>query len=165
MQEDRAECGKINEHLFIKVTLYLHFSFRKKNLNKARYSIYGNLLPVFRTEGSSLDLRRNKTTNSSTSTDPFSAATKSLVLCISQFHLRPAPSPPRTTAGHLLTLSVPGVGHLQILGCPGRTLSFWHARDFLSQYNRILLEILLDFIGKTSRLAHLPRTGKNWRTL
>ena len=80
-------------------------------------------------------LRRNKANNSSTSTDPFSAATKTLVLCISQFQLRPAqpsPSPPRTTAGHLLVLSVPGVGHLQIWGCPGTghlpTLSFWHAR-------------------------------------
>ena len=71
----------------------------------------------------------------------------------------------RATAGHLFALLVPGVGHLQILGCSGRTLSFWRARGFLSEYNRILLEILLDFIGKTSRLAHLSRTGKNWRTL
>ena len=44
-------------------------------------------------------------------------------LCISQFQLRP-PSPPalfpfRATAGHLPALSVPGVGHLQILHCPG----------------------------------------------
>ena len=29
------------------------------------------------------------------------------------------PPPPRATAGHLPTLSVPGVGHLQILHCPG----------------------------------------------
>ena len=37
-------------------------------------------------------------------------------LCISQFHLRPAPPPPpppRATAGHLPAMSVPGVGHLQ----------------------------------------------------
>ena len=77
----------------------------------------------------------------------------------------PPPPPPRATAGHLFALLVPGVGHLQILGCSGRTLSFWRARGFLSEYNRIFLEILLDFIGKTSRLAHLSRTGKNWRTL
>ena len=43
----------------------------------------------------------------------------SKTLCISQFHLRPAPPPPRATAGHLLALSVPGVGHLQFLHCPG----------------------------------------------
>ena len=30
--------GKIKEHLFIEVTVYLPFSFRK-NLNKARYNI------------------------------------------------------------------------------------------------------------------------------
>ena len=42
---------------------------------------------------------------------------KTSKLCISQFHLRPAP--PRATAGHLPALSVPGVGHLQMLHCPG----------------------------------------------
>ena len=75
-----------------------------------------------------------------------------------------APStPPRATAGHLPTLSVPGVGHLQILCCPGAVhsptpgpfLSFWHARGFLSENN-----YTEDFTGKESRLAHLPRTGK-----
>ena len=40
---------KSKEHMFIKVTVYLPSSFRK-NLNKARYRIYGNLLPVFDTE-------------------------------------------------------------------------------------------------------------------
>ena len=59
--------GKIKEHL--KVTVYLPFSFRK-NLNKARYSIYGDLLPVL----------APRATNSSTSTDPFSAGTKTLIL-------------------------------------------------------------------------------------
>ena len=48
--------GKIKEHLFIKVTVYLPFSFRK-NLNKERYSIYGNLLPVFSTEGFRLEVK------------------------------------------------------------------------------------------------------------
>ena len=31
----------------------------------------------------------------------------------------PAPSTPQATAGHLPALSVPGVGQLQILHCPG----------------------------------------------
>ena len=54
-----------------------------------------------------------------------------------------APRPPRATVGRLPTLSVPGVGHLQILLCPGaRHLptpglfpSFWHGHGFLSEYN------------------------------
>ena len=73
-----------------------------------------------------------------------------------------APSPP-ATMGHLPGLSVPGVRHLQILRCPGAgnlpTLgpppSFWHARRFLLEYN-----YTEDFTGKTSRFAHLSRTGK-----
>ena len=60
-------------------------------------------------------------------------------------------------------LSVPGVGHLQILRCPGAgnlstpgpTPSFWHARGFLLEYNHTE-----DFTGKTSRLAPLSRTAK-----
>ena len=32
---------------------------------------------------------------------------------------QPPPPPPRATAGHLPALSIPGVGHLQILHCPG----------------------------------------------
>ena len=39
-------------------------------------------------------------------------------LCISQFQQCPSP-PPRATAGHLLTLSVPGVGHSQFYRAPG----------------------------------------------
>ena len=84
-------------------------------------------------------------------------------LCISQFQVRPAPPPPRATAGHLPVLSVPGVGHLQILCCPGAGhlptpgpfLSFWHAGGFLSENN-----YTEDFTGKESRLAHLSKTGK-----
>ena len=75
----------------------------------------------------------------------------------------PPPPPPRATAGHFRTLSVPGVGHLQILRCsgaghlptPGPTSSFWHSRGFLSEYN-----YTEDFTGKTTRLAHLSKTGK-----
>ena len=63
-------------------------------------------------------------------------------LCISQLHLRPPP-PHRATEEHLHALSVRGVGHLQILHCPGAGHSptpgpfprFWHARGFLSEYN------------------------------
>ena len=47
---------KIKEHLFIKGTVYLPFSF-PKNLNKERYSMYGNLLPVFSTEGFRLEVK------------------------------------------------------------------------------------------------------------
>ena len=46
--------GKMNDYLFIKVTMYLAFSFRK-NLNKAGYSIYEKLLPVFSNEGTRLE--------------------------------------------------------------------------------------------------------------
>ena len=54
----------------------------------------------------------------------------------------PSP-PPRATCGHLPALSVPGVGNLQILHCPGAghlptpgpLVSFWHSRSFLSEYN------------------------------
>ena len=52
--------GEIRELLFIKVNdciyfIWLSFSFQK-NLNKAKYSIYRNLPPVFRTqEGSSFE--------------------------------------------------------------------------------------------------------------
>ena len=42
----KLNAGKMNEHLFIKVTMYLSFSFRK-NLNKAGYSIYENLVTSF----------------------------------------------------------------------------------------------------------------------
>ena len=45
----------------------------------------------------------------------------------------PAPSPlPRATAGHLPALSVPGVGHLQILHCrePGICQPRGHSRAF-----------------------------------
>ena len=41
---------------------------------------------------------------------------KSACLCISQFQQCPYP---RATAGHLLTLSVPGVGHSQFYRGPG----------------------------------------------
>ena len=75
----------------------------------------------------------------------------------------PPPPPPRATARHLPALSVPGVGHLQILCClgaghlptPGPFPSFWCAHGFLSEYNNTE-----DFTGKESRLAHLSRTGK-----
>ena len=79
-------------------------------------------------------------------------------------HPPPGHPPPRATVGHLPALSVPGVGHLQILHCqgarhlptPGATPSFCHALSFLSEY-----DYTEDFTRKTSRLAHLSRMGKN----
>ena len=62
----------MNEYLFIKVTMCLPFSFRKKISTKQdtasteiSYQFLALEVPV---------KRRNKDTNSSTSTDPFSAA-------------------------------------------------------------------------------------------
>ena len=83
-------------------------------------------------------------------------------LCISQFQLRQPPHL-RATAWHLPALSIPGVGNLQILCCPGTGYlptprlfqSFWHVRSFLSEYN-----YTDDFTGKTSILAYLSMTGK-----
>ena len=51
------------------------------------------------------------------------------------------PAPPRATAGHLPALSVPGVGNLQILHCPGagHLPTPGHSRAFdthaVSKYN------------------------------
>ena len=47
--------GKIEELLFIKVTVFFAPLFSKKKFSKARYSIYRNRLPVFSTEGSCLE--------------------------------------------------------------------------------------------------------------
>ena len=69
--------GKMNEHLFIKVTVFCPSLFEKKNStkqDKASTEISYQLKPMVPV------LRRNKATNSSTSTDPFSAVTKTLVL-------------------------------------------------------------------------------------
>ena len=75
-------------------------------------------------------------------------------LCISQFQLRPAPSPPpfpfRAIAGHLPALSVPGVGHLQILHCPedGLLPTRGHSRAFdthtVSYQNITTQKVLLE---------------------
>ena len=61
--------SKMNEHLFLKVTVYLPFSFQNKISTKqviasteSSYQFLAPKVPV---------LRRNKATNSSTSTDPF----------------------------------------------------------------------------------------------
>ena len=93
----------------------------------------------------------------------FNSYGKKIKLCISQFQLRPAKPPPPTPMGYCgafacLVSPRGGPRHLQT---PGPFLSFWHACCFLSEYiakQRILL-------GKTSILAHLSRTGKNWRGL
>ena len=79
----------------------------------------------------------------------------------------PSPLPPATLE-HLPTLSVLGVGHLQILraaqgpgiGQPRGQPQTFDTHCFLSAHN-----YTVDFNGKTSRLAHLSRTEKNWRGL
>ena len=67
-----------DEGTSIKVTVYLPFSFEEKISTKQDIASteisYQFLAPKVSV------LRRNKATNSSTSTDPFSAATKTLVL-------------------------------------------------------------------------------------
>ena len=65
----------------------------------------------------------------------------------------PPPPHPWATAGHLPALSVPGVGHLQILHCPGA--------EYLPTPSSAEYNYTADFTGKTSRLAHLSRKGKN----
>ena len=102
-----AECGQDERTPVYQRYCVFSLLFWKKNLNNARYSIYGNLLPVFSTDGSPLDLRRNKTTSSSNSTNPFSAARKSLLLFISQF---PLPSVFVPTPGDLTTQESPPPG-------------------------------------------------------
>ena len=76
------------------------------------------------------------------------------------------PSPPPGYSGAFTRLVSPGVGHLkhfffsrgqdiwQPRGQP-RAFDTHAARGFLSEYN-----YKEDFTGKTSRLAHLSRTGK-----
>ena len=85
-----TECGARLNNPFLSKLLCIFPSLFAKNLNKARYNIYGNLLPVFSTKVPVL--RRNKATNSSTLTYPFSAATKTLVLGIIYSSLKDLPS-------------------------------------------------------------------------
>ena len=74
-----AEWGARLNNFYLLRLLCTIPSLFAKNLNKAGYNIYGNLLPVFLALRVPV-LRRNKATNSTNSTDPFSAATKTLVL-------------------------------------------------------------------------------------
>ena len=89
-----------DERTSIKVTVYLPFSFGEKISTKQDIASteisYQFLAPKVSV------LRRNKATNSSTSTDPFSAATKTLVLgnlfklvrsCKICHHIRPGSLP------------------------------------------------------------------------
>ena len=81
--------------------------------------------------------------------------------CISQIQLRPAP--PGLLRGICPPCQSQGLGHLQILWCPGAGHfpapgpfpSFWHARGFLSECSYTADY----FTGKESRLAHLSRTA------
>ena len=92
MQEEQlyAECGTRLNNYYLSKLLCIFPSLFTKNLNKARYNIYGNLLPVFSTNVPVL--RRNKATNSRILTYPFSAATKTFVLGIIYSSLKDLPS-------------------------------------------------------------------------
>jgi len=78
------------------------------------------------------------------------------------------PPSPWATAGHLPALSVLGgkavancvLPRGRALPAPGPPPNFGHTCDFLFEYN-----YTEDFIGKTSRLAHLSRMGKHIRGL
>ena len=136
MQEEQlyAECGQDERTSVYQSYFVFSLLFWKKNLNNVRYSINGNLLPVFSTDGSPLDLRRNKTTSSSKSTNPFSAARKSLLLCISQFQLRPAPPYPGLLQG-IARLVSPRGGAFANFGLPGGRAFANHGAnpDFLTR--------------------------------
>ena len=62
MQEEElyAECGTRLNNFFLSKLLCIFPSLFAKNHNKARYNIYGNLLPVFSTEGSHLEEKYRK---------------------------------------------------------------------------------------------------------
>ena len=96
--------------------------------------------------------QQRRSTPSASSIEPSQGAR----LCISQFHLRPAPPPPRATAGHLHALSVPGMGHLQILHCPGagHSPTPGHSRGFdthaVSYQNMTTHKVLLKKKNKSS---------------
>ena len=81
----------------------------------------------------------------------------------------PAPRPPpRATAGHLHALSVPGVGHLQILHYPGgRAFANPGAIPEVLTRTRFPIRIWLHrrFYWKKSRLAHLSTTLKDMNKL
>ena len=68
------------------------------------------------------------------------------------------PSPPGLLRGICPPCQSRGWGIYKFCAAQGPTLSFWHARSFLSQCN-----YTEDFPGKTSRLAHLSRTVE-WGT-
>ena len=71
--------GKIKELLLIKGTVFLPFSFQKQNLNETKQNIVSTEIAYKFSAPKVPVSRRNKATNSRTSTDPFSAATKTLV--------------------------------------------------------------------------------------
>ena len=88
------------------------------------------------------------------------------------------PPPPRPGYCGAFALSILGVGHLQILHCPGaghlptpeQFPSFWHARGFLSEYNytdTLLAESLRSFLDKSGKRKRLFPTylGRSKETL
>ena len=91
---------------------------------------------------------------------------KNILFCViyASVNSNCAQPPPGLLRGiQLPALSVPGVGHLQILRCPGAehlptpgpTPRFWHARSFLSEYN-----CTKDFTEKNKRIGSFVKDGK-----
>ena len=75
-----------------------------------------------------------------------------------------SPSPPRATEGAFALLVSPGGGAFANFGLPGgRAFANPGANPELLTRTRFPLTRYYteDFTGKTSRLAHLSRTGKN----
>ena len=117
MQEEQlyVECGQDERTSVYQRYCVFSLLFWKKNLNNVRYRIHGNLLPVFSTDGSLLDLRRNKTNQSI-----FSCKEKPSIMHQS---IPAAPSlPPAPTPGYcraFARLVSPRGGAFANFGLPG----------------------------------------------
>ena len=73
-----------------------------------------------------------------------------------------SPPAPQVTAGHFPTLSVPGVGHLQI--CTARGPSICQPRGHSLAFDTHAvsyqnINYIEGFTGKKTRLVHLSKTG------
>ena len=82
-------------------------------------------------------------------------------LCISKFQLRPGP--PRATAGQLPPHQSQGWGIFKFYAArgPGICQPRGQPRAFDMHAVSYQYNYTEDFTGKTGRLAHLSRTGKN----
>ena len=103
---------------------------------------------------------------------PVSLCSPSLYTSVNSTWAPSPPAPPPATAEHLPALSVPGVGHLQILHCPGtgqqncNIANPWAIPELLTRTRfPIRIQLQRRFYWKKRRLAHLSRTGVNERGL